>query len=133
MADNGNADKVTPAMQRYIEALIAGHNHTVAAKVAGVAKRTSDRWLTLPHFQQAYKAAQRQVYDSALNTLCLGFEASLEALRRHIQATDITPTAASQIAASKLWIEQYIELGKLSEVERKLQELEELIGKGKIA
>jgi phage terminase small subunit len=123
MAENGNAEQVTPKQQRYIEALLAGHNHQLAAKVAGVAKRTSDRWLTLPHFKQALRLAQKQVYDQVMAGLALKADKWINRLDFHTDSSE-TP-AAIQVQAAKFLLEQANSHIRSEELEQRVMLLEE--------
>jgi phage terminase small subunit len=120
---------VSPKQALFIQCLLAGHTIVSSSKIAGIAEKTGHQWLKLPHVQEAYKAAQKQLFDSALDMLSLNLKDALEALQRHIKPT-IEPTAATQVSAARIWLEQSIAIHKVSELEQKVQELEHMLKGG---
>ena len=125
MAENDQIPALTPKQERLIEALLTGHNITLSAKASGVADKTARRWLKLPHFQQAYKAAQKRLFDQALTGLMLKIDRAIETLDRHMSGEE-TP-ANVQVRAAQIVLEQAIIIHKVSELEAKFTELEQLI------
>lgn len=119
---------LTPKQTLLIEALLAGHNITLAAKVSGVADKTARRWLKLPHFQTAYKAAQHSLFDQALSGLLLKVEEAIETISRNMTGEEVP--ASVQVRAAQIILEQAITIYKASELEAKIAELEELLKQG---
>jgi hypothetical protein len=55
-----------------------------AAAKAGVGYRTLKGWLALPDFRDAYRAAQKQVIEAAVNRLRNTLDKAAEALERNL-------------------------------------------------
>ena len=55
----GHGSKFDSRKEAAIAALLSQRNHEEAARVAGVSKRTLNRWLKMPDFQAAYREARR--------------------------------------------------------------------------
>lgn len=123
MAGNDQNTELTPKQELLIEALLAGHNITLAAKVSGVADKTARRWLKLPHFKAAYKAAQKQVFDQALQGLMFKVEKAIHTLDRSMDSEDAPPGV--QVRAAQLILEQAINVHKAEELEQRVIHLEE--------
>lgn len=121
----GNDQALSAKQEMLIAVLIAGNNITIAAKVAGIGDKTARRWLKLPHFQQAYKAAQKQVFETALAALLLKVEKAVDTLDRNMDS-ELTP-AATQVRAAQIVIEQATNIHKMNELEQKIAELEKLV------
>lgn len=121
-----NETVLTPRQQKLIMALLTPHTMGEAAAVAGVTDATGYRWLKLPHVQEAYKAAQKQVFDDALDELKVGMRETIEALRKHRDA-EVEVTAASQMVAIKTWMETSIAVHRSEELEARIAELEETL------
>lgn len=127
MAENGNVLENLSAKQHMLIAeLVAGKTIQEAAKAAGVAERTAHRWLNLPEFQEAYRTAKVSMFEDALDKLKQYLPRALDKLNVHIDAST-KPTAATQVRAAQLVLEQAIEIYKLNIVEEKLAELEKLL------
>lgn len=93
-----------------------------AAQAAGVNDKTARRWLKLPHFQAAYKAAQKALFDEALSALLSGVDTAINTLKRNMTSEDVPPS--TQVRAAQIWLEQAISLHKMSDLEQKIAELE---------
>jgi phage terminase small subunit len=111
--------------EQLIAALLAGANIQVAASTAGVNEKTADRWLKLPHVQQALKDAQRALFDESLNSLMLGASEAVNTLTALMKDSEVPP--GNRIRAAQIVLEQAIELHKMSELEARLAELEQLV------
>ncbi len=110
----------------FLQARLAGHNVLASAKIAGVSETQAHRWLKLEAFQQAYKTASDELFESALDELKIGMSEAIAGLRKHLGA-DVEPTAATQMVAIRCWIEQAIANHKTAELEERIAELERLI------
>ena len=124
-SSNGEDQALTTKQEQLIMLLVSGVNVSAAAHNASIGERTAYRWLKLPHFQAAYKAAQRQLFDQALTGLMLKVDKAITTLDRHMDGED-TP-ASSQIRAAQLVLEQAINIHKMAELEAKYAELEQLV------
>jgi len=128
MPENTSLDNVcqlSAKQSKFISALLAGNTIITSAKVAGCNEKTAHAWLKLPHVKQAYKDAQQAVFDEAVNALITDIgdaRATLRAIMKDEEAPAATRTRAAQIL-----LEQAIELHKMSELEGRLAELEQLV------
>lgn len=123
MAENVTSTELTPKQETVIQALIAGHTIQTAALAAHVAERTAQRWLKLPHFKAAYKAAQKQVFDMAMSKLALKVEKAIDRLDFHLD--ELTTPAAIQVRAAQILLERAENHIQTQELEKRLSELEE--------
>lgn len=121
----GNDQALSPKQEMLIAELIAGNNITIAARLADVGDKTARRWLKLPHFQQAYKAAQKQVFETALAALLLKVEKAVDTLDRNMDSVEAP--AAAQIRAAQIVLEQANNVHKMREMEERLGALENLV------
>lgn len=124
MTENDQAtEQLTSTQELLISCLVSGLNITAAAKAAGIGDKTARRWLKLPHFQRAYKDAQRSLFDQALTGLMLKVDKAIATLDRNM--TEASPY--TQVSAAKIVLEQAIAVHKMSELEQKVAQLEELL------
>ncbi len=131
MTESDMSSRVTAKQQKLIEGLLTGLTIATAAKQAGINERTAYRFLKLPYFQSAYREAQAQLWDESIGQLRLGVKVALAVMRKHATA-EVEPTAATQMRAAQVWLEQAVTLYKMSELEAKVADLERLIkGQGK--
>ncbi len=124
MAENGVSEQesLTINQEKFIEALLAGAQLTVAASSSHISYRTAQRWWKLPHVQAAYKAAQRQLFDQALTGLMQKVDKAIETLDRNMTGEEVS--ASTQVRAAQIVLEQAIAVHKMSELEARLAELE---------
>lgn len=116
---------LTARQETFITALLSAPSIIEATRIAGIGEKTGRRWLQLPHVQAAYQAAQREVFDSSLTTLKLAVHDAVSTLSK-LMKDEETP-ATSRIRAAQIILEQSIELHKMSELEQKIAELEQLV------
>ncbi len=110
----GHGNKLSRKQEQAIAALLALPTIPEAATKAGVNERTLWRWLQLPGFQSAYRAARRQVVESAIGTLQQATSEAVDALRRNL--TSGAPSVEVQAAKAILDLStKAIELMDLSE------------------
>ncbi len=125
MSENVSSE-LSPQQDQLISLLLAGIAINAAAKQVGINEKTAHRWLKLKHFQQAYKAAQKALFDQALTGLMLKVDKAIETLDRNMNA-DINTPASVQVRAAQIVLEQAISVHKTAELEQKILELEEYI------
>src|SRR2546429_1506803 len=105
MAENDqNPEDLTPKQDQLIELLLAGVNVSAAARQLKIGDKTARRWLKLPHFQAAYKAAQRALFDQALTGLMNKVDKAIGTLDRNMDA-DINTPASTQVRAAQILLE----------------------------
>lgn len=118
-------EQLSPKQDSLISLLLAGVSIVTAARQVGIAEKTAHKWLKLAHFQEAYKAAQRSLFDQALTGLMLRVDKAISTLDRNMDGEE-TP-ASTQVRAAQIVLEQAIAIHKMSELEQKIAELEQYI------
>jgi len=124
---DSQAERLTPKQEQVIALLLAGLTITAAAAQTGIGEKTAHRWIKLPHFQAAYRDAQKEMFDEALARLRELVPDALATLRRHINA-EVEPTAATQLRAALGSIAQSVQLHKVADLEARIVELETQFG-----
>lgn len=117
--------ELTPKQDKFIAALLAGNSIIVAAKVAGIGEKAAHTWLKLPHVQSAYKTAKHTLFDESLSLLMSGIETAITGIKSIAKDDEVQPQV--RLRAYQIWLEQAIELHKMSELERKIAELEQML------
>ena len=121
---------LSPKQEKLIASLLAPNSIVEAARIAGINERTAHRWFKEPDFQQAYKVAQKRMFEDALDELKVDMSVTIAAMRKHRDAV-VEVTAASQIAAIRLWLETGIAIHRSEELEARITELEEALRENK--
>src|SRR5436309_3670262 len=101
---SGHGEKRTRKQEQAIGALLTEPTHEAAAAKAGVGVATLRRWLALPEFQSAYRAARRCVVESAVGRLQQAACDAVDTLRGNLTCG----TAGARNTAAKAIIEQAI-------------------------
>lgn len=126
MTENDQDQRGLSAKQEaFLTAYLVSSNITIAAKTSGMSDKTARRLVKLPAFQGALKEAQRELFNDALQGLRAHVDTAIKTLVRHMSAED-TP-AGSQIRAAQIYLEQAIAVHKMTELEEKYAELEQLV------
>jgi hypothetical protein len=96
---------LTPKQRLAVEALLASPSRAVAAAACGVNERTLLRWIKLPAFATAYRAAARAQFTDAQAQLKAASRDATEVLRGALTAEDadlrVRAAAAILDAASR--------------------------------
>ena len=111
--------------EAFLTAYLASNNITTSAQQTGIADKTARRLVKLPAFQEAYQAARKELFNHALDGLMLYVDTAIDTLKRHM-TNDETPPAA-QIRAAQIYLDQAIQIHKMSDLEAKYLELEQLV------
>ncbi len=127
MQGNTSSEQVSPKQQKLIAALLAGQTIQNAASTAGCNEATAHAWLKLEHVRQAYNNAKRALFDEALSGLMLDVSEARATLRDIMK--DAGAPHSSRVRAAQILLEQAIESHKMSELEAKIAELEDLVKK----
>ncbi len=127
-------EKLTPKQERALVALLACGEIKEAAHVAGVNEATLWRWLQLPDFQTRYRAARRQLVETAIAQLQSDCTIAVRVLRE--VAEDQKAPASSRVTAAKTILEQSVAAVELMDLQGRLERLEKTCaeqekGKGK--
>jgi phage terminase small subunit len=117
------SEQLSSKQEQFIAALIAGNTIAVACKTAGIAERTAYNWLKQPAFKQALQTAKQEVFNDKLESLRDGVDLAISALERNLTA----PDPSVQVRAAHIWLQHAIQVGKMEELESRLQELEEAL------
>lgn len=126
MTENDQDQQDLSAKQEaFLTAYLACGNITVAAKTAGMADKTARRLVKTDAFLKAYNQTRRDLFNQALDGLREHVDTAIKTLVRHMDAEE-TP-AGSQIRAAQIYLEQAINIHKMSELEAKYAELEQLV------
>jgi hypothetical protein len=129
-------EKLTAKQERALVALLDCGETKRAAAMAGVAEVTLWRWLQTETFQTRYRAARRQLVETAIAQLQSDCGVAARVLRE--VAEDTSALASSRVAAAKAIIEQAVKGVELVELQERVERLENLLaeqeqekGKGK--
>lgn len=120
---------LTPKQERLIVALLTPHPIKEAARIVGISEKTAHQWLKNATFQEAFKAAQRQMFDQALSGLMQRIEKAIETLDHHMN--DAETPANTQVRSAHIILSQAINVGKIKELEQQVEELREMVRHGK--
>lgn len=114
----------------FVAAMLTSPSIVAAAREADIAEKTAHQWLKLPSIQDALDDAHRNLFNTSLSELRGAARQAIKTLTRHMTDDETPPHA--QIRAAAIILEQSIALHKISELEKKIAELENLV-KGKSA
>jgi len=102
-----DSENLTPKQNTLILALLSLPTIAEAAKVANVPDSTARRWLRLPHVQEAYRAAQQEVFDAAMSQLKIGTIDAVKQLHKDMLSQE--NDASVRVRAALGWISKGIE------------------------
>jgi hypothetical protein len=119
----GHGEKLTRKHEQAIAALLSTPSIPAAAKVAGIGEATLWRWLQLPDFAAAYRAARRQVVERAVSELQAATGEAVETLKRNLTCEN----PAVEIRAAQIIIEQAIKGVELVDLQERVERLEGLL------
>jgi len=119
----GHGDKLSRTQEKAIASLLSTRTIGEAAKVCGVNDATMWRWLQLPDFQAAYRAARRQVVERAITELQAATGEAVETLKRNLSCGK--PEAENR--AAQIIIEQAIKGVELVDLQERVERLETLL------
>ena len=118
-------EKLTPKQERALLALLSVGEIKRAAAEAHVGEGTLWRWLQLPHFQTRYRAARRQLVETAIAQLQSDCTIAVRVLRE--VAEDREAPASSRVSAAKTIIEQSVSAIELTDLQERIERLESLL------
>ncbi len=120
-----NRGALTRKQQAALLALLANSTVRDAAGMAGMSEKTLWRWLQLPSFVAALRAAQREALDTAI---CELQGASAKAVQKLVANLDSASDFASNAAA--LGILSYsLKFREQNEVLSRIEEIEKLLAR----
>jgi hypothetical protein len=118
-------EKLTPKQERALVALLDCGEIKKAAEIAEVGEVTLWRWLQAPDFQTRYRAARRQLVETAIAQLQSDCTTAARVLRE--EAEDRQAPASSRVAAARAIIEQSVSAVQLTDLQERLEEVERLL------
>lgn len=118
-------DAITRKQETFLLAYLSLPTIQAASASAGVSHDTAQRWLKLPEIQERYQELKQEYVDASLTALLRHTDKAIETLAGHMTNAETPP--AQQIRAAQLILEQVIELHKMSDLERRLTEIEALM------
>ncbi len=118
-------EKLTPKQDRALVALLECGETKRAAELAQVGEVTLWRWLQSPDFQTRYRAARRQLVETAIAQLQSDCTTAARVLRE--VAEDREAPASSRVAAARAIIEQSVSAVQLTDLQERLEEVERLL------
>lgn len=114
-------DKLTIKQRKAINAILAAPSITAASRISGIAERTMRTWLTIPIFREALSDAQREVFQDAARMLTGLQESAIDTLNKEQVTGD---TSQARIRAANLILEYGFKFTELTELDRRITELE---------
>jgi len=117
--------KLNAKQERALVALLDCGEIKEAAETAGVTKVTLWRWLQSPAFQSRYRAARRQLVETAIAQLQSDCTIAVRVLRE--VAEDREAPASSRVAAAKTILEQSIGAIELMDLQERVEHLEKML------
>ncbi len=126
--------KLTAKQEAALLSLITNGTIEAAYGAAGVSKATMWRFMQLPEFQARYRAARRQLVETAIAQLQSDCTIAARALREVTE--DKEAPASSRVAAAKAILDQSISAIELMDLQERVERLETMLseqekGKGK--
>jgi hypothetical protein len=118
-------EKLTPKQERALVALLDCGEIKKAAEIAEVGEVTLWRWLQSPDFQSRYRAARRQLVETAIAQLQSDCTVAARVLRE--VAEDREAPASSRVAAARTILEQSIGAIELIDLQERVEMLEKML------
>jgi hypothetical protein len=117
----GHGQKLTRKQDDVILALLSEATHARAAAKVGISESTLHRWLQLPQFLAAYRAARRRMVESAIAKLQRLGTNAVVALGKNLTCGH----APSENAAAKAILEFSLRGVEIMDLEPRLADVEE--------
>ncbi len=122
-------EKLTPKQERALVALLDSGDVGTASERAGVSRITLWRFLQQPVFQSRYRAARRQLVETAIAQLQSDCTIAARVLRE--VAEDKDAPASSRVAAARAILEQSVSAIELMDLQERVEMLEKSLPQGK--
>ncbi len=116
----GHGEKLTRKQEAAIAALVSCSTIGEAARTAGVGERTLWRWLQLPDFQTRYRAARRQVVETAIGRLQQATGAAVDTLQKLLKRSP----PSVRLGAAKAILDQSVRAIELLDLAARVEVLE---------
>jgi len=121
-----SGEKLTPKQERAIVALLDCGEIKEASVICGVSDVTLWRWLQSPLFQSRYRAARRQVVETAIAQLQSDCTKAARVLTEI--AEDKEAPASSRVSAARTILEQAVGGVELVDLQERIESLEKTLG-----
>ena len=108
--------------QEAIAALLETPTYREAAERVGVGQATLFRWMQLPEFQEAYRAAKHQVVTHAVTRVQSAAGEAVGVLRQIM--LDAEKPASSRVTAARTLLDVAIKALEMEELQARVEELE---------
>jgi hypothetical protein len=122
----GHGTRFEQKMEQAIAALLSHRNVEDAARAVGVSVNTLQRWMRMPEFKAAYRAARRKLLSQAIGRLQDGAGAAATTLLKIM--LDPNVPAGIRLRAAEIVMEQAVKAGEAEEIEDRVANLEWLAG-----
>lgn len=106
-----------------LQALLTHPTKKQAAEAAGIDEKTMRRYLSLPEFQQAYKAAFTELVNDATRQVQQALSPAISALREIVE--DPEESASGRISAARSLLEYGLRLTEFNDILRELESAKE--------
>jgi hypothetical protein len=113
-------------MEQAIAALLSHRNVEDAARSVEISVNTFHRWMQVPEFQAAYRAARRKLLSQATGRLQEAAGAAATTLLKIM--LDPNVPAGIRLRAAEVVLEQAVKAGEVEEIEDRVAKLEWLAG-----
>jgi transposase-like protein len=119
---SGLKPKTGPKQEAAVLALLSSKNVEDAARVAGITPRTLYRWMKLPEFDAAYRAARRNAYGQSISRLQQGSTAAATTLLK-VMVDPATPPS-TRVRAAEAVLSHAAKAIEIEDIDARLRELE---------
>jgi hypothetical protein len=118
----GHGSKLGRKQEDAIAALLSHRNIDEAASAAGVGSRTLLRWMKIPEFDVAYRAARRQAYGQSISRLQQGSTAAATTLLKVM--VDVATPPSTRVRAAEAVLSHAAKAIEIEDIDARLRELE---------
>ena len=118
----GHGSKLWRKQEEAIAALLSHRNIDEAAGAAGVGSRTLLRWMKIPEFEAAYRAARRQAYGQSISRLQQGSTAAATTLLKVM--VDVATPPSTRVRAAEAVLSHAAKAIEIEDLDFRLRELE---------
>ncbi len=119
----GSGEKLTRKQEQAIAALLTAATLPEAAQACGVSEVTLWRWLQVPAFTTAYRAARTTLLETAITDLQRSCGKAAKVLVTIMEDTSMPPS--SRVTAAVKVLEMTLKAREVFEIEERLRALEE--------
>jgi hypothetical protein len=118
----GHGEKLGRKQEEAIVALLSQRNIEEAARSAGVGARTLIRWMKIPEFDVAYRAARRAAFGQSVTRLQQASSAAVATLLKVM--VDPSSPASTKVRAADSVLAHTIKAIEVDDIEARVSELE---------